>query len=121
MTWRAVSGRPSLTGRDRVLGNLLDAARRVCTAANTSAGGAATAAAAAAADGDAYGFDVFLTLITGCERAGEGGCEGGKALHSSTFRLNVTQAVWDTLDGVSESITKMAQVELKSGGVEAPN
>ena len=43
----------------------------------------------------------------------EEGGKGGRNLHSSTFRLNVTLCLWDTLDGVSMSMPKVAQAELK--------
>ena len=51
-----------------------------------------------------------VPLVRGHSRAG----------HSSTFRLNVTHYVWDTLCGVCESVTKTALVELKSGRVASP-
>ena len=35
-----------------------------------------------------------------------------KGLHSSTFRLDVSTFLWDTLSGFTVSVTETAQVEL---------
>jgi len=52
-----------------------------------------------------------------------GGCRtepSARGSHSSTFPPQRKHFVWDTLGGVSLSVAELAQVELRSGRVEAP-
>ena len=42
---------------------------------------------------------------------------GGRGLHPSIFSAQRKHFLWDTLGGVSLSVTNSAQVELKSGRV----
>ena len=43
-----------------------------------------------------------------------------KGLHSSTFPAHLQHFSWDGMDGFGDSVTKTAQVEVRSGRVEAP-